>query len=161
MPVSLNLPSSHLLSPAGYDDDVSSLRSFSVQDSDSEDDELVRGSRSPLEIAQHDRTVLEEEDEREKLLTKSSPAEGLRRIFSPNGGSIRIGKRERRKQRKERRAAQRQAQRRARKKPYIEGDLMYEMEEGDNKDASDTPLHSRLLNESGCDQVWHFTFPIF
>jgi hypothetical protein len=148
MPASLNLPGSYLLSPAAYDDDVSSLRSLSEQDSDSEDDELVRGSRSTLELAKHDRTVLEEEEEREKLLTKSSPADGLRRIFSPNGGNIMIGRRERRKRRKERRAAQR----RARKKPYVEDDLMYEMKESDNGDAStrsSTPseLDSRVLDE--------------
>ncbi|KAN0084724.1 Alkaline-phosphatase-like, core domain containing protein [Elaphomyces granulatus] len=146
MPASLNLPGSYLLSPAAYDDDV---RSLSEQDSDSEDDELVRGSRSTLELAKHDRTVLEEEEEREKLLTKSSPADGLRRIFSPNGGNIMIGRRERRKRRKERRAAQR----RARKKPYVEDDLMYEMKESDNGNAStrsSTPseLDSRVLDES-------------
>ncbi|KAK2804049.1 hypothetical protein FQN51_002580 [Onygenales sp. PD_10] len=119
-----------LLSPSAYDDDVASLRSLSDQDSDSEDDELVKGSRTTLELSQHDRTVLEEEEERERLLVKTSPTDPLRRIFGSkhdNGSSVRIGKRERRRQRRlERRAAR--MERKGRKEE--EAELMYEMEEG-------------------------------
>ena len=88
-----------LLSPGGYDDDVASLRTLSDQDSDSEDDQILEGSRSTLELSQHDRTVLDEEEELEKLLTKSSPTDGLKRILGvgPDSGSVRIGKREKRK----------------------------------------------------------------
>lgn len=93
-----------LLSPAAYDDDASSLRSLSEQDSDTEDDEFLRNSRSTLELTEHDRSVLEEEEELEKLLTKGG-AGGLRRIFSGNGGGsgsgrVRIGRRERRGRRR-------------------------------------------------------------
>ncbi|KAF3481879.1 type I phosphodiesterase/nucleotide pyrophosphatase family protein [Arthroderma uncinatum] len=72
-----------LLSPAGYDEDVTPLRALSDQESDSEDDQLMEASRSTLDLVQHDRTVLEEEEERERLLikAKSSPTDGLRRIF--------------------------------------------------------------------------------
>ncbi|KAL1955923.1 hypothetical protein VTO42DRAFT_7996 [Malbranchea cinnamomea] len=99
-PVRASPTSPSLLSPGGYDDDVASLRTFSDQDSDSEDDQILQGSRSTLELSRHDRTVLEEEDELEKLLTKSSPAAGLKRILGvgpESGSSVRIGKREKRK----------------------------------------------------------------
>lgn len=112
-----------LLSPSNYDNDASSLRSPSEQDSDSEDDEFLRHPRSTLELAQHDQSVLDEEDEMEKLLTRSSPAHGLRRIFSPSASSVRIGK-------KERRRARREARQSRRERVSEEGELMYEMEEG-------------------------------
>ncbi|OAX81145.1 hypothetical protein ACJ72_04512 [Emergomyces africanus] len=122
------LPSSSLLSPSAYDDDVVSLRSLSDQDSDSEDDELIKGSRTTLELSQHDRTVLEEEEERERLLVKKGPTDGLRRIFGhENGSSVRIGKRERRRQRRLQRREERL--KRMGDKAEQEG-LMFEMEEG-------------------------------
>lgn len=117
------LESPSLLSPSNYDNDASSLRSPSEQDSDSEDDEFLRHPRSTLELAQHDRSVLDEEDEMEKLLTRHSPAHGLRRIFSPSASSVRIGK-------KERRRARREARQTRRERVSEEGELMYEMEEG-------------------------------
>ncbi|PGH08464.1 hypothetical protein AJ80_07863 [Polytolypa hystricis UAMH7299] len=126
-----------LLSPSGYDDDVVSLRSLSDQDTDSEDDELIKGSRSTLELAQHDRTVLEEEEELEKLLVKSSPTDGLRRIFGAsshdNGSSVRIGKKERRRRRRSERRAQRLKES---GNTDVEGELMYEMEGGFKDDSS-------------------------
>lgn len=123
-----------LLSPGAYDDDVSSLRSVSEQDSDTEDDEFLQGSRTSLELAEHDRKVLEDEEEMEKLLTKKGPTHGLRRIFSPNGSSVKIGKRERRRQRRrEMRAVYR---RRSNEKTDEEGELMHEMEEGYRDDVS-------------------------
>ncbi|OJD27952.1 hypothetical protein ACJ73_00642 [Blastomyces percursus] len=128
MPIRKPPPSPSLLSPAAYDDDVRSLRSLSDQDSDSEDDELVKGSRTTLELSQHDRTVLEEEEEGERLLVKKSPTHGLRRIFGhENSSSVRIGKQERRRQRRLQRRAERIT--RMSDKGGEEG-LMFEMEEG-------------------------------
>jgi hypothetical protein len=124
-----------LLSPANYDNDAASLRSPSEQDSDSEDDEFLRHPRSTLELASHDRTVLDEEDEMEKLLTRRGPALGLRRMFSPSGGNVRIGKKERRRARREARRRERVSE---------EGELMYEMEEGLNDDDS-------LISDSSSD----------
>lgn len=120
-------PNPDLLSPVAYDDDVSSLRSPSEQDSDTEDDEYLSKARSTTELAQYDRSVLEDEDELEKLLTKPGPARGLRRIFSPNASSVRIGKRGRR----------RQGDKRDRYSEYAgeEGEMMYEMEEGYRDDS--------------------------
>lgn len=122
-------PHPDLLSPAAYDEDASSLRSPSEQDSDSEDDEYLSKSRTTLELAQHDRAVLEDEEELEKLLTKSSPASGIRRIFSPNAGSVRIGKRDRRNEgRSDRRNRRHES-------TGEDGELMYEMEEGYRDDS--------------------------
>ena len=112
-----------LLSPAGYDDDASSLRSLSEQDSDSEDDEFLRNSRSTLELNAHDRAVLDDEEELEKLLTTGGSSGGLQRIFSSRRrGSVRIGKKERRRRRKARKANEAGDERER-------GELMFEMEE--------------------------------
>ncbi|PGH05900.1 hypothetical protein GX51_02681 [Blastomyces parvus] len=128
MPLRKPPPSPSLLSPSAYDDDVRSLRSLSDQDSDSEDDELVKGSRTTLELSQHDRTVLEEEEERERLLVKKTSTHGLRRIFGhENASSVRIGRQERRRQRRLQRRADRIQ--RMDDKGEEEG-LMFEMEEG-------------------------------
>ncbi|KAJ5153686.1 Alkaline phosphatase-like alpha/beta/alpha [Penicillium coprophilum] len=115
-----------LLSPANYDNDASSLRSPSEQDSDSDDDALLEQNRSTLEIAEHDRAVLEEEEELENLLTRGT-GRGLRRIFSPNGSSVRIGKTK--KERRQRRGSRRE-------RVSEDGELMYEMEEGIGDDNS-------------------------
>ncbi|KAJ5316364.1 Type I phosphodiesterase/nucleotide pyrophosphatase/phosphate transferase [Penicillium atrosanguineum] len=132
----MRIPTSpSLLSPANYDNDAASLRSPSEQDSDSEDDEFLRHPRSTLELASHDRAVLDDEDELEKLLTRRGPGHGLRRMFSPSGGNVRIGKKERRRARKEARRRERVSE---------EGELMYEMEEGLNDDDS-------LISDSSSD----------
>ncbi|KAA8648373.1 hypothetical protein EYZ11_007320 [Aspergillus tanneri] len=120
-----------LLSPGDYDDDAESFRSPSEQDSDSEDDEFVRHSRSTLELAEHDRTVLDEEEETEKLLTRRGAAHGIRRIFSPSSGDVKIGKRERREQRRKARKARRKHQ-----KMSSSSELVFEMEEGHPEDES-------------------------
>ncbi|KAK2764520.1 hypothetical protein FQN54_009215 [Arachnomyces sp. PD_36] len=137
--------SNSLLSPRINDDDESSLRSLSDQDSDSEDDEFIQANHSSLELAKHDRQVLEDEEEMEKLLTRSGPADGLRRIFSAGNEkfdqrSVRIGKRERRRRRRrERQASQRDREGKADE----EGILLHEMEEGgfndDTSSLSSTP----------------------
>ena len=129
-----------LLAPSSYDDDASSLRTLSDQDSDSEDDEVLHGAQNSLEIAEHDRGVLEEEEEREKLLASGSSIEGLRRIFSgglSNGSRVKIGKSEKIKRRRERR------ERRAHKGRLMaghgeEGEMMMEMEQGGFRSEDDT-----------------------
>ncbi|OXN28396.1 hypothetical protein CDV57_02868 [Aspergillus fumigatus] len=128
MPPRPDLLSPSLLSPGDYDDDASSLRSLSEQDSDSDDDEFLRKARTTLELAEHDRAVLEEEEEMEKLLVRSGPAHGLRRIFSPNGSSVKIGKYERNRDRRRKRHDERK--RRRRSAVGENGELTYEMEEG-------------------------------
>ena len=152
MPQSNHLPPSpSLLSPREYDDDAS-LRSPSEQDSDSEDDQFVRGSRTSMELAQYDRTVLDEEDEMEKLLTRGTgPTEGLRRIFSPSSpvGNVKIGKKEKRRQRRRREQQGRDASRESRRKHTSEnGEFLYEMDEGDEEDGE-------LLRKSEDDEEGH------
>src|SRR5271168_1928186 len=61
-----------LLSPSHYDDDASSIHSErSDQDTDSEDDEVLMGARTSADIREHDRRVLLEEEEMDKLLEES------------------------------------------------------------------------------------------
>lgn len=142
MPLRPEVPNPSLLSPTAYDDDVSSLRSLSDQDSDSEDDELIQGTRDTLELAKHDRTVLEEEEEREKLLIRTSPTDGLRQIFGfrhDNGSSVRIGKRGRRRQRRMS-IEPSGGWRRYAGEADVEGECLYEMEEGGFRDDSSSQL---------------------
>jgi hypothetical protein len=108
------------------------LRPVPNQDSDSEDDEVIHGSRNSFEIAEHDRTVLEEEDEREKLLASGGAGDGLRKIFSiGSANNIMVGKGERRKRKREMRKAARRERRRNKRLGTGEAqDLMFEMEEG-------------------------------
>ncbi|KAI9760763.1 MAG: hypothetical protein M4579_001501 [Chaenotheca gracillima] len=130
--------SNTLLSPVPDDDDTSSIRSVSVQDSDSEDDEVLGMARTSREIASHDRTVLEEEDEREKLLIRQTSNSGLRRIFAgghENESTVKVGKSGRSRSRRSEKKDARRERRRARKDRLLAGkgeeqELMQEMEEG-------------------------------
>jgi hypothetical protein len=151
MPSKPEPSSPFLLSPSAYDDDVASLKSLSDQDSDSEDDEILKGNRSTLEIAKHDRTVLEEEEEMENLLVRKGPADGLRRMFSPTSGPVRIGKKERQRRRREAKAKRM----RGRQKPYQEGDLMFEMEEGFRDETDDSSTSSWELDRKELDGWQH------
>ncbi|KNG83060.1 type I phosphodiesterase / nucleotide pyrophosphatase family protein [Aspergillus nomiae NRRL 13137] len=122
MPTRRDIPSHSLLSPGDYDEDAESLRSPSEQDSDSEDDEFLRRSRTTLELAEHDRMVLNDEEETEKLLIRGGPTHGLRRIFSL---AAQVGQHE---------------------KMTDSGELMFEMEEGHREDDE-----SSLLSRSSSD----------
>ena len=155
MPPKPQPASPSLLAPAAYDDDASSLRSPSEQDSDSEDDEYLNKPRTTLELAQHDRSVLEDEEELEKLLTRSGPTSGLRRIFSPNASTVRIGKRERRRQRREERRSRRDQRKRNHEQTGEDGELMYEMEEGYRDDSSllSTPSEGEFREKENGEYV--------
>ncbi|KAI9825292.1 MAG: hypothetical protein M1832_001326 [Thelocarpon impressellum] len=123
--------SSSLLAPlARRDDDSGSIRSVSEQDSDTDDDQVLEGAQNSLEIAEHDRSVLEQEEEREKLLVAGESPTGLGRIFSggfSNGSRVKVGKRQRRK---EKRREKRRSKRERSRGDGEDGALMYEMEEG-------------------------------
>lgn len=152
---------SSLLSPVAYDDDAESLHSRSDRDTDSDDDDLQLKTRDSREIRARDRIMLEDEDEVEKLVTKS------RRRRSPGGGfnplsmfSLRQRSRddapsnssgdefgsEKRRNRRVRRLEKRE-----RLKEHAnhgeDGELMYEMEEGGMKDGSSTGDSSEDLDE--------------
>ena len=97
--------------------DISPLSS----DAESEDDPVIRNARDSTETARHDITLLEEEEEREKLISnhrEKPDAQGL------STRKPRAGKGERK--------AYRTGNRRKRKHEGLgeNGQLMYEMEEG-------------------------------
>jgi len=157
MPLQPSVRDVSYLSPSNPDDDASSIHSErSDQDTDSEDDEVLLGARTSADIREHDKSVLLEEEERDKLLEESrrrgrrgsalAMVQPLKKLFSksftelPGAGSEVIdekrgeGKRERRRQR------------RRRKKERLmgaaehgeDGALMYEMEEGGMREGSAT-----------------------
>lgn len=117
--------------PSKYDDDASSFPSGQL--SDSEDERVMHGASTSLELAEYDRGVLEKEEEQAKLISKHSPGEGLRGGFHGRNNhdrQFRAGRRERRRKRKA-------TKRRTGGKDDEQGELMYEMEEGAQKeDAS-------------------------
>jgi hypothetical protein len=126
------MPQAHrdkFIAPATFDNDAASLRSTSDQSSDSEDEELVEKLRTTLELDDYDSSVLREEEEREKLLTKRGPFGGIKQMFKGSSSDVglTLGDREaRRRRRKERRGSMRGLK----GDSAEEGQLMFEMEEG-------------------------------
>ncbi|KAL2037147.1 hypothetical protein N7G274_010143 [Stereocaulon virgatum] len=110
-----------------YDDDVSTP---SGSDSNFEDDPVVLHARRSVEVTGRDREILDEEEEREKLLTGESVKEASKGFFSTRYKDERHGgnlsneeKRKSRRLRKRRRHVNGS-------RHDEEGELMYEMEEG-------------------------------
>jgi predicted AlkP superfamily pyrophosphatase or phosphodiesterase len=163
--------SNNLLSPTAHDDDVSSIHSAerSDQDTDSEDDVVVQGARTSAEIRAHDRRVLLDEEERDRLLEDSrqrgrrgSALAPLKKLFArgqvelgePDEGDIYVKTEKgdgRRRRRRERRARK--------KKGLLEdaargedGRLLYEMEEGGVKEGSATGSSSETEGSDERDQ---------
>ena len=127
---------SSLLAPSNYDNDVSSFHSGRL--SDSEDDKITPGVQTSLELAEYDRAVLEEEEERENLLVSQSSGEGHRGIVNggnDHGSQVRIGRRKRQRKRKA-------TKRRNGRRDDEQGELMYEMEEGGQKDDASSESSS-------------------
>ncbi|KAI9701991.1 MAG: ectonucleotide pyrophosphatase phosphodiesterase [Candelina mexicana] len=112
-----------------------SAHSLTAEDLDSEDDDFVQGASSSFEIAEYDQTVLQEEDEREKLLIGGTAGDGLRRVFGGHDDSskARIGRLQHRREQKQKGAAMKEKHRMERSKLLAgkgqNGELMYEMEE--------------------------------
>ena len=97
----------------------------SSQHGDSESDADAQDLYGPTD---HDRTVLEEEEQHEKLMTgESHDGQGKR---PSDQGLLDIGRRERRK---ERRRQRRSKKRREKGDRNEEGMLLYEMEEGGSR----------------------------
>lgn len=148
-----------LLSPVAYDDDAASLHSRSDQDSDSDDDQLQQAARNSRELRAHDRIVLVEEEDIDRLVTNSRKKQERERRGSglavPNplnlfrrpslsGMSVSSAASstedlhaEKRKQRRSRRQRKRNALM-ERAEHGEDGELMYEMEEGGMKEGSTT-----------------------
>lgn len=163
--------SNALLSPTAHDDDVSSVHSAerSDQDTDSEDDEVLQGARTSAEIRAHDRRVLLDEEERDKLLEESSQRgrrgsglAPLKKLFARGqgelGGSSEGDIYQETEKRGERRKKRRE--RRSRKKTELledagrgeDGRLMYEMEEGGMKEGSATGSSSETEDSDELDR---------
>lgn len=163
--------SNALLSPTAHDDDVSSVHSAerSDQDTDSEDDEVLQGARTSAEIRAHDRRVLLDEEERDKLLEESSQRgrrgsglAPLKKLFARRqgelGGSSEGDIYQETEKRGERRKKRRE--RRSRKKTELledagrgeDGRLMYEMEEGGMKEGSATGSSSETEDSDELDR---------
>lgn len=109
-------------------EDVSPLTSDAG--SDSEDDPVVKHARNSAEVAEHDRELLAEEEEREKLLTARSTRDNPRGFFNRKGKNNEVdgdgGKSSKRRGRKARKSRRNTKGSRHDE----EGELMYEMEEG-------------------------------
>lgn len=173
LPVAIERDAS-LLSPSKYDDDASSIHSErSDQDTDSGDDEVLMGARTSSDVRAHDRGVLLEEEERDKLLEENrrrgrrgsalAMPNPLKKLFSKsytelpmpdaNAGEemqeLKGATSEKKRQRRERRS---------KKKDRLldkaadgeDGELMYEMEEGGLKEGSITGASSET---DGSDEV--------
>ena len=141
-------PHSSFLSPGNYDDDAGSLRS--EQDSDTDDDIVAMGN--PREVAAHDKSVLEEEDAREKLLSKGQQSgvfSILNRVTTGNlnreYSKVKIGKKE--KRREKRRERQRIKRSQLEHGEDEEGELMYELEDGGLNSSRSS------LSEAGSDSA--------
>lgn len=143
-----------LLSPKAYDDDASSIHSErSEQDSDSEDDEMIK-ERTSTEIRDHDRGVLADEEEINELLAQSrrqrrGSANPLKSLFAKNSAAnLKVPTEEYGNPEKGARAekrSERRTRRQAKKERLIseasngeDRSLMYELEEGGLKEGSST-----------------------
>ncbi|KAM5346786.1 hypothetical protein ACJ41O_009791 [Fusarium nematophilum] len=146
------------LSPIAYDDDASSIHSRSDQDTDSDDDELISRARNSRELRAHDRIVLMEEEDIDRLVTDTRKKQererrgsglavpNLTKMFGRQNSSSRTLQpnsstedlvSEKRRVRRNRR--QRKRERLVEHAEHGEdGELMYEMEEGGMKEGSST-----------------------
>lgn len=137
-------PPDNPLTPAPYDSDATSLRPALDQPSDSEEELLAEKSRNTLELNNYDASLLRDEEERENLLTKKGPFQGMKNVFkgpSSDAGLNLGGRGVSSKRRKQRRGStlSRKGNRAA------EGQLMFEVEEGykniSSRSSSSDSLH--------------------
>lgn len=175
-PSNANRDNASWLSPVAYDDDASSIHTRSDQDTDSDDDELISRARNSRELRAHDRIVLMEEEETDKLVTDSwkkkersrsaSRRESVLAVPNPlkifgrrgsnaasssgNGSSEHLIS-EKRDARRTRR--QQKKQRLMEHAEHGEdGELMYEMEEGGMKEGSSTGESSEREDSEDLDR---------
>lgn len=172
-----NLPSGKepsLLTPTNNDDDGHSIHS--EQDTDSEDDSVLRDARTSADIRKHDRSVLFEEEERDRILTENRQGRRGSGLSLPNpfkkilgktyekvphdsgtssenllnnNGS---GKREKRRQREARRHDKRERLL-SDASNGEDRELTYEMEEGSMKEGSATGESSDTDGLSDVDKM--------
>lgn len=176
MPASANPKPSRdrtFLSPSHYDDDASSIHSDrserSEQDTDSEDDEIA--NRPSGEIRAHDRGVLLDEEETNRLLEEarkrkkrsnsaSKLAKPLKNLFAksytqlPGTDGLDLDEERERRTRKREMRQKRRVDKKAKlmkeARDGEDGGLMYEMEEGGMKDGPSTGSSSET---EGSDEI--------
>ena len=129
-------------------------------DSDFEGDPIARRARNSVEIAEHDHKILDEEEEREKLLAGGSTKNAPRSFFSKRhkSGQADLNKEASRKLRQSRK---RKRHTRGSSRDE-EGELMYEMEEGGPTSetsslasSSSTELDKLNLKQASMSKVRH------
>lgn len=106
----------------------------SDQESDFEEDRAIDADYISSKLQEQDRVLLEEEEERENLLTERRPSKGLKwigRTGVSNGSNVVVGHVERGG--KSRRRRQTKKKKFSRKKDKV-GGFMYEMEEGGGRE---------------------------
>ncbi len=113
------------------------------------DVETITAGRTSFEVAQDDHALLQEEEEREKLLMGDADQEGLRRIFVGNNGKedARAGHRRGMKQKKSGKSD------RMRRRRRRDSASVYEMEEGGQSSSS---LSSTSSSESDQQRLGNF-----
>jgi hypothetical protein len=108
------------------------------------DDEDYDDGRPSAEMAPHDREILEEEEERENLLSRGGSAGKFPALFRPskdNRDAVKIGALERKRLRREARRERKGA------RNGESSELMYEMEEGVGQSDSDLSRDSSLSDQ--------------
>lgn len=118
--------------PAHQDYEASSH--CSDQESDFEEDKAIDADYTSSKLQERDRALLEEEEERENLLTEKGSSKGSKRIGRKglrNGSDVVTGHGERRG--KNRRRGQTKRNKLSRQKDEV-GESMYEMEEGGGRE---------------------------
>ena len=120
-------------------DDVSPLTSAA----ESDEDPVVQQSRDSMEMARYDRGILDEEEEREKLLTNDRNRQAIMGLDSRKDGRTvnteKTGHRSKRRRKKRPSAYQDE-----------EGELMYEMEEGGPRSETSSQASS---SSTGLDKL--------
>ena len=110
------------------DSSLNPVHDFS--DSDSEDDRIRLGANDSMELAEHDRQLLREEEERESFLTEGS-SKGRRELSGYKASKETEASRDRRRSGRQSRKSRR---RKHDGTSDEQGHLMYEMEEGGPKE---------------------------
>ena len=111
----------------------------SQQDVYSEDGDHYEDGRPSSEVVERDYKILDEEDERERLLARGGGSGGFPLLFNggdTSGDKVKIGKRERRKLKREARRDRKHG------RPGEASELMYEMEEGGRRSESESSRNS-------------------
>lgn len=139
--MSTTTPAAQQREPEKQYADVSPMSS-DADDSDFENDPVVRNARSSTELAQHDREILDEEQERENLLTGGTSKETPRGFFGRKRKDEQSGAIQTREARHRSRRSRKKLINTDEATRDEQGELMYEMEEGGARDDTSSQASS-------------------